>query len=175
MSSQYEHKIANGIYEETPQSVMAYRCGYSGNSKHAQPDVLVTTYSGNKGLELKGPIQSDNVYIDADDLHQLVACQNANTDVYLIVKFPRYEPVTIKYYGHMAGDRADEWNNMSVAERFAALAPAAFNARVTDSGSLAMSNPKDTDWPSTVSGKDDVTKILDDLGLPHDGAVHVER
>lgn len=172
MSKQYENDRAKEIYRQTPPSVRTYRCGYSGSNAMPQPDVLITTYNGNKALELKGPIQSDRCYVDEDDLQQLVDCENANTEVYLVIKFPHYEPVVVKYYDHIVGE--PEWNDKPVAEKFAAMFGKEFDARVTDSGSLSVRTPKDTDWTSTASGRDDTTTILDELGLPHEGSKHIE-
>lgn len=176
MSKQYENDMAKQIHRATPSHVRAYRCGYSGSNAMPQPDVLVTDVMENHGLEIKGPIQSDTVYVDADDIEQLRECQNSHTAVYLVVKFSRREPVVVRYFEELTAQQhpeADKFNDMSPAEKFAVLAPDAFNPRVTDSGTLALDKPDTDDWPSASAGSSDVDAILSGLGIKTEKSVEV--
>lgn len=171
MSKQYENDIAKRIHEETHDGIRTYRCGYSGNNAMAQPDILITTPSINHAVELKGPIQSDRCYVEEEDLEQLVECSNGYTTAILSVKFQNREPMVVRYFGDLTNaqkhvDGAAEYEEMSVAEKFAALAPASMNPRVTDGGRLALDKPSLDDWPSARSGSDDEHAILSGIGVP---------
>ena len=179
MSSQYENTIAKRIHRQTPSHIRAYRCGYSGNNAMPQPDILVTTPSQNHGVELKGPIQSERVYIDDEDLEQLYECQNAYTSVYLGIKFQRREPLVVRYFEKLTGgqqsvDGADEYNEMDIPDQFATLIPSAFNPRVTDADTLALDKPSTDDWPSATKGSDDVDALLSGMGVVTPDSIEVE-
>lgn len=180
MSSQWEHTISNGIEEETGDEYKSYRCGYSGNSKHPQPDVHVAGPMQNYDMELKGPIKRDVCYVEEDDIDQLVECQNAQTAVYLVIKFQRREPLVVRYWEDLTTDQTsvaglpDDYEDLSKAEKFAAVIPGAFDPRVTDSGTLALSKPSTDDWPSAKAGSDDVDAIISGVGIVTESSVEVD-
>lgn len=171
MSKQKENERAKEIHRRTGPEIRAYRCGYSGSNAMPQPDILVTTPTQNHAIELKHR-QGPRAVIDAADLEQLVECQNSYTIAYLVVKFPLYEPVVIRFYPNIMGE--PEWNEKSTVEKFAALVPKGLDGRVTDGGNLGLTLDKDG-WPSSRSGRDDTDAILDAIGVPHEGASTVEH
>lgn len=178
MSSQWENKIAKEIHRTTPSRIRAYRCGYSGNNAMPQPDILVTEGHINHGAELKGPIQSDRLYIDEEDIEQLVACQTGYTAVYLVVKFSHREPCVVQYFEELTGTQssvggAADYNDMTPVEKFATLVPEAFDPSVTDSNALALSKPSTDDWPSAQAGSDDVDAIMSGMGVVTEKSVEV--
>lgn len=178
MSKQYENDIAKQIHRGTDGHIRAYRCGYSGSNAMPQPDVLVTTGTVNYAMEIKGPIQSGHCYVDEEDLEQLEDCENGYTAAVLVVKFQNREPMVVRYFGDLTNAQsvvkgAKEYEDMSVAERMAALTPNAFDPSVTDSGTLSLTKPDTDDWPSARAGSDDVDAILSGVGVPTDESVEV--
>lgn len=167
MSSQFENEVAKTVHRNTPSAVRAYRCGYSGSNAMPQPDVLVTTPTVNYGVELKGPLARDHIYVDEDDLQQLVDCANATTVVALGVKFQRREMMIVRHFEDISGKHphADRYDEMSVAKQFAVLAPDAFDPSTTDSGSLRLEKPSTENWPSATAGTDDEVALLSGLGI----------
>lgn len=179
MSSDYENDIAKKVHRGTRSAIRAYRCGYSGNGAAPQPDVLLTTPTENYAVELKGPIQSDRVYVDDEDIDQLVDCTNTYTAAALVVKFSHREPVVVRYFPKLSGDQmvaegAKAYNEAEPAEKLARLVPDAFNARITESGSLALDKPTTDEWPSATAGASDVDAILSGLGIATESSVEVE-
>lgn len=172
MSSDYEHRLANGIYDCTGPEVRAYRCGYSGNSAMPQPDFVVTEPTHVYAVESKGPIQTEYCHIEEDDVRQLIDCQNSYTSVHLVVKFSNREPLVLRYFDNVSGRGdsvvPDDYDEYTPAEKFAWLAPEAFDARVTDSGTLALTKPDTDEWPSTKAGLDDVEAVVSGLGIVYD-------
>jgi Holliday junction resolvase len=168
MSKQYENDLAKAIHDATDSNVRAYRCGFSGNNAMPQPDVLITTPDMNHAIEVKGPIASQRLYVDEEDIEQLVECQNDTTYVALVVKFQRRQPVVIRYYESMTNDG---WNDLSAAEKLMKLTPEAFDAYVTTSGSLALNKPSTDDWPSARSGASDEDAVLSGLGVVTDKSI----
>lgn len=171
MSKQKENERAKEIHRRTGPEVRAYRCGYSGSNAMPQPDILVTTPTNNHAIELKHR-QGPTATIDSEDLDQLAECQNSYTIAYLVVKFPRYEPIVIRYYPNMLGQ--DDWNEKSTAEKFAALVPKGLDGRVTPGGNLGLTLNRDQ-WTSTKAGRPDTDAILDALGVPHESSTTVEH
>lgn len=175
MSKQYENEVAKEMHRETGNAVRVYTAGYSGNNAFPQPDIHVATENMNHDLELKGPIAKDTVVVEDEDLEQLVACQNGYTAVYLVVKFPHREPLVIRYYGALSGSSAaddglGEWAEKSIPERFEALAPDCFNPRTSTANKsgttrLYLDKPETDEWTSTRAGRDDVTTIIEELGI----------
>lgn len=170
---QYENDIAVDIHRRTPSDFRVYTCGYSGSNAMPQPDILITTPTNNHAVELKKR-REDVVYIESDDLEQLAACQNSHTIAYLVVKWPHYEPLVIRYWPNMI--LADEdWNKKSVVEKFAAVAPPEFEAEVTEvGGNLKLVLDRDQ-WTSAKAGRDDTAVILTALGVPFDESTMVEH
>jgi Holliday junction resolvase len=173
MSKQYENDMAKEMHRATDDSVRAVRAGFSGSNAMPQPDVLVTTPTGNYGLELKGPIQSDTVRITEDDLEQLLEFANGYTRVGLVVKFSRREPLVVMHIPHVSG--IEGWEDMSAAEQFQKLIPSAIPSRVSDeSGALLIDKPGTDDWPSAQAGSADHDAILSGLGIPTDKSIEIE-
>jgi Holliday junction resolvase len=177
MSKQWENDMAKEMYRNTPDYIRVYTCGYSGNNAMPQPDILVTGVDINHAAELKGPIQSDTVYIEEDDFEQLEGVRNGNTVVYLVIKFSHREPLVIRHFeklsGYQAVEGAEKYNEMSMAEQFAVLAPPCFDARVTDSGTLALDKPDTDDWPSAQAGADDHEAIISGMGISNEKSTEV--
>lgn len=174
MSSDYENDIAKGVHRATDTEIRCYRCGYSGNNAMPQPDIIITTPTINYVVELKGPIQSEQCYVESDDIEQLLDCQTSYSVAGLAVKFPHREPVVVRYFDKLTGmqhPNADDYNEMSQVEKFATLTPDAYNPRVTDAGTLALDKPSTDDWPSAQAGSDDVDAILSGLGVTTDKSV----
>jgi Holliday junction resolvase len=177
MSKQWENDKAKEMHRRTGPEIRVYTCGYSGNNAMPQPDVLVTDVTTNHAMELKGPIQSDRVYIEDEDIEQLLDCENANTAIYLVVKFSRREPLVVRYFDNLTTQQhpeADEYNSLSAVEKFRVLIPSCFNPRVTDSGTLALDKPSTSKWPSASAGSDDADAILSGLGITTDKSVETE-
>ena len=161
MSHQYEHQVANEVYENV-SGVKAYVAGYSGNSRIPQPDVLVTEPTGTcHALELKRTSQ-DRCYIDGDEIRQLVACQGAATMAHLVVKFNNRKPMVTRFYEEVTGD---DWSDLTATEKMCKVIPPCFNPRVTDSGSLALDKPTTDEFESARSSPPDWQVIADGLGL----------
>lgn len=179
MSHQYEHDMANAVYRKTEDHVKVYPCGYSGSNAMPQPDVLVCEPQQNHAMEIKGPIQSERHYIDAEEFEQLLACEAPTTAVYLVVKFSRREPVVVRYWRSFddptAGGLPADYNDLSPVEQFVELFPAAFEPRVTDGGALGLDKPDTDDWPSASAGADDVDAICSGLGLTTDRSITAYR
>lgn len=163
MSKVYENEIANEIHRNTPTAIRSYRCGYSGSLAIPQPDLLVTAPDMLHAMELKGPIQLDRLYIDAEDIEQLVECENHQTAVYLVVKFQRRAPMVVRYYGDMT-NADEEWTDMTPTERLAVLVPDAFDPHVTDNDNLRIDKPTLDEWDSGY-GEDDYEQILHGVGI----------
>jgi Holliday junction resolvase len=188
MSKAWEHTIANAIDDATSDEIRAYRIGFSGSSAKPNPDVLVKTPRDDYEIELKRS-KNNRLYVDGEDLEQLVACENSYTTVWLVVKFNNREPVTIRYYGNMTGwttstevsDQSDDesstgnddWNEMSIAERFAAITPECFDAHVTDGGNLRLDKPETDEWSSASAGLEDHMAILRDLGVKTENSITI--
>lgn len=173
MSKQYENEIAKMIYRETGNEIRAYRCGYSGSNAMPQPDILVTIPGGAVGMELKGPIASDEIYIDGEDLEQLAECTNGDTIVALVVKFQRRKPLVVRFYDVVMGGDA-EWDDMGVVEKFEAMVPECFDSTVTGGGNLRLRKPSTDEWPSARVSEDDHIEICAELGIPTNKAHIIE-
>lgn len=169
MSSQWENLKAKEIYRKTGPEIRTYRCGYSGSNAMPQPDVLLTTPTNNYAIEMKGPIATDYCSVEEDDIDQLVECTNSYTTAALVIKFQRREALVVRFFDKASG--IDEYDDLSPAEKFAALIPQEFDPRVTDSGTLRVTKPDTDEWPSATAGSDDVDAILSGLGIPTDDSV----
>lgn len=169
MSSAYENTLAKTVTDNTDRQTKAYRCGYSGNNAFPSPDILITRPTQCYAVEVKGPIQSDRCYVDADELQQLVDCTNDYTTAHLAVKFSRRELVAARYFPRISGSasHADDWDDMSIVERFDAMFGDAFDTRVTDSETLSIGIPDTDAWPSATAGHDDWEALLSRLGIPY--------
>lgn len=178
MSSQHENDIAKQVHRSTSNEIKVYTCGYSGNNAFPQPDILVTTPTIHYGVEMKGPIKSDTVYVDEEDLSQLMECRGPSTAVGLYIKFQRREPLVVRHFKELTGsqsdvDELDGYNDASVAEQFKLLIPSAFNPRVTKSGVLACDKPSTDEWSSASAGSDDHQALLSGLGVPTEDSTDV--
>jgi Holliday junction resolvase len=174
MSGQYENDLAKRIYRETWSQIRAYRCGYSGSNAMPQPDILVTDPSTCYAVELKGPLSRDHIYVDEDDLAQLTDCQNGYTRVALAVKFQRRELAVINYFESMMGGSSEGFDELSLAEKFVALAPDSLNPSTTDSGNLRLEKPSLDDWPSATAGSSDVDALLSGLGVAREASTTID-
>lgn len=173
MSHSYEHTVVNSIYNETPHYIKVYPCGFSGSNAIPQPDILVTEPHGlNHAIELKKS-RSDYVYVDEEDIEQLIECEGPATPVYLVVKFTNRQPVVIRYYGDVT-NAPDGWDELSPTERFARLAPDAFDANVTDSGNLSLSRPSTEEWPSSRAGMDDAVAVVNGCGIDNEHSQDID-
>jgi len=170
MSHQYEHRVANEVYENV-SGVKAYVAGYSGNSRIPQPDVLVTEPTGTcHALELKN-IASDRCYVEENDIRQLVACEGPSTAVYLLVKFSRRRPLVTRYFDDITGR---DWKNKTPAEKFAAIIPDCFDPRVTESGSLALDRPSTERWDSATVSPPDWQVVAQSCGIRTDASTDID-
>jgi Holliday junction resolvase len=178
MSHQYEHQQANEMYRATANDVKCYPCGYSGSNAIPQPDILLTHGTENYAIEAKGPIQSDQCRIEQDDIEQLLDCRGPFTEVVLVVKFSRREPLVVRFFEKLRGGQRDvfdgDYDTLTPAKKFAALTPTAFNPHVTDSGALVLDKPSTDRWPSATSGVEDHHAILSGLGVASEKSVSVE-
>lgn len=174
MSKQYENRMAKEMYRATHKHIRTFRCGFSGSNAMPQPDVLVTTADLDHALEIKGPIEQDHLYVKAEDIEQLVACETPWTAVYLAVKFQNREPVVVRYYGDVTD--VDEWEDLTQVERFARLFPDCFDAYETDAaGNLHIGKPDTDDWPSARAGTEDNIALLDGIAVPHDDSAEIDE
>jgi Holliday junction resolvase len=189
MSKQWEHQVANGIDEATDEETRAFRIGFSGSSAKPNGDVLITTPRECYALEVKRS-KKDRFYIDAEDIDQLVECENSYTSVWLVMKFNNREPVSVRYYGNVTGwttstevsdPSADdesatddsEWQSLSATERIARLFPDCFDAHVTPDGNLRVDKPDTDVWSSARGGIADELAILRDLGIRNENSIVV--
>lgn len=172
MSKQYENDIAKAIFRNTGGEIRAYRCGYSGSNAMPQPDVLVTLPAQNVGMELKGPLKKDVIYVEQDDLEQLIECMNADTVVALVVKFQNRKPLVVRYYDAVVG--REEWDDISDLEKWEALVPEAFDPKLTDEGNLRIRKPDTDEWPSARASEDDYMEICGELGIPTTKSTEIE-
>lgn len=157
---QYENDLSADIHENTPPTVRTYRCGYSGNGRIPQPDVLISTNTINLALEIKTSSQ-DRFYIDSEDLEQLHACVNEKTHAVLVMKFSYREPVTVKLpwtaetdVAELAGEAADAF-------------PEQFEPNATRTGNLSLTKPASRDWASSRSGRSDHDAVIASLRLSY--------
>lgn len=165
MSKQWENEKAKEIHRQTGTDVRTYRCGYSGSNAMPQPDVLITTPTNNYAVEMKGPIAGEYCSVDEDDIEQIVECTNSYTTAALVIKFQNRETLVVRFFDKASGIEA--YDDLTPAEKFAALIPNEFDPRVTDSGTLRVTKPDlDSGWPSAQAGSGDVDAILSGLGIP---------
>lgn len=170
MSKQWENEKAKEIHRQTGTDIRTYRCGYSGNNAMPQPDVLITTPMNNYAVEMKGPIAGEYCRVQTDDIDQLIECTNSYTTAALVVKFQNRETLVVRFFDKASGIEA--YDDLSDAEKFAALIPNEFDPRVSDAGTLMLTKPDlDSDWPSATAGSNDVDAILSGLGIPTDDSV----
>jgi len=171
MSHAYEHTVANEVYENV-SGVKAYVAGYSGNSRIPQPDVLLTQPHGDcHAIEAKGPIASDRCYIEEGDIQQLIACEGPSTAVYLCVKFSRRKPLVVRYYDDVTGR---DWDDKTAVEKFAAMMPDCFDARVTNSDSLAIDRPSTERWDSATASPPDWQVVAQSCGIRTERSVDLD-
>ena len=171
MSKQYENDIAKWVYRKTSGGIRAYRCGYSGNNAMPQPDVLITEPTGTcHALEIKKSC-SDKVYIDGEDIKQLIACQGAATMAHLVVKFNNRKPMVTRFYEDVTGE---DWSDLTRTEKMCKVIPPCFNPRVTDGGSLALDKPTTDEYESARSSPPDWQVIADGLGLRTEQSTEID-
>lgn len=162
MSKQWENVVAREVYRNV-SDVKAYRCGFSGSNAMPQPDVLLTEPHGDcHAIEAKGPLRDDTCYVPHDDVQQLIACEGPATAVYLLVKFSRRKPLVVRYYDDITGR---DWDDKTAAEKFAVMIPECFDARVTDSETLALDKPPTERWDSATTSPPDWQVVAQSCGI----------
>lgn len=155
----YEHDIAADLHDATDGEVRTYRCGWSGNTdRMPQPDVLVTTPTGNMALELKRTSQEQGFAIAEADVQQLFDCCNSYTDGYFGVKFNRRE---LALFGV-----PDVYTTDGLMASVCTMVPDELNPRLGHtSNSLLVDKPSLDSWQSASAGADDVCVLRDRMGL----------
>ena len=169
---QYEKRIANDVYENTPPAVNVYPCGFSGNGAIPQPDILISAQTGNFAIEMKKS-SKDRFYIDGEDLLQLVECENKNTEAVIMMKFSHREPVLFspfKPIDHGDGTKSmlpTDPTEQDLAKHAVANCPQQFEAHATNAGSLRLSKPSTIDWSSSQAGLSDDGCVIRSLRLSY--------
>lgn len=175
----YENELTTALDRSTDEAVNVYPVGYSGSHAETAEDILIAdARTGmNYALEVKNYTTKDYCYFDPEKLEALVARNNGQTVCAIVMKFSRREPLVLRYFDELTEQQVDgatDYNDMSVAEKLAVLAPPVFDPRVTDSGKLALTKPDaDDDWPTARGGVDDVDAILSGLGIKTEDSLEV--
>ena len=164
----YENEIAKQLYRGSDSLVRVYTAGYSGNNAIPQPDIHVfhngTTMAHD--MELKHA-QSDYCYVDEEDLQQLAECRAPNTRVWLVVKFSNRAPLAVP----LVDSRDRDFD--SLAAQFAYIidnaTDSSFDARATESDTLAITKPDTDGWQSAQASAADYLEIAKQMGLPLNG------
>jgi len=153
----YEKDVAADVENNTPKSVrVVFGGGTSGNVRIPQPDLHIT--SGSLGavrvqnIEIKRSTQ-DRFYIEAEDIEQLQETGNGYTDLFFMMKFTRREPLVWRI--EPSDDAADMVSRL----------PECFDPHVTKSGSLRLSKPSTSDWPSATAGRKDWDALCRETGI----------
>lgn len=157
----WENETAVKIHRLSDGRVYAWPAGYSGNGATPAPDVFVARQNKMAGYELKRTDQ-DRLYVDADELRQLLELAQPWFHVELVVKFSYREPVFIR---PTRVQEAVPDDPAEVVTRFTSAVPEAFRdgdfSRQDDSPtSLRLDKPDRDTWPSAKTGDSLAAKIV---------------
>lgn len=159
----YEHEMANGVYEATDGALFPLRVGWSGNNKIPAPDVFVDDGIKGHAFEFKRTTQ-DRISItydpdsdEPDDLSDLITFASSyprTCCAYLGIRFTHRQLVLLKFWLGAPG---------TAALLQSAVTTSPIDARVTHAGNLSVHKPANDDWMSAQSG-DDVQYLLETIG-----------
>ena len=148
MSKQYENHLQNALARNTSDNFVV-RCGYSGNSALAMPDIYVRTDGEyDVGFEVKKSSR-DVIYVDRDDFENLYKLKNRVSyllDTVFAYKFSQREMLTHSI-PHKSEDSVED-----VMERYVEKYD-----RVSRSGedTVRIDKPTLDNYPSARSGLED--------------------
>jgi len=153
--SDLDNEIAHVINEATNAKVHAHSMRGSGNTKHAEADVLVRTPLNDRVIEAKRSSVATGEYayvLDEDDTRQLSALSNDYTTAWVLVKFTNREPVLFRT--PKGGVRVER-------------IPSAFDPYTDEDAEyeLRLTKPSPDDWPSAQAGRSLEDVLVEQLSL----------
>lgn len=167
----YENQLVNNINTDDG-TVEAWPLGFSGSQATIDADILLTTARDNYLVEAKTASTAYCV-VDTEQLERLVSGENPYTSAVLNVKYSNRRSVTVQFYESLTGE--DDYDDLSVTEKFAFLTPDCFDPRVRDSGALALTKPSLDDWHSAQASGEPYACLLSDLGLPNEYSEEIDN
>lgn len=165
----YDCEVAADLHHATTDRVRAVPHRGSGNVQVPCTDVLVTTPTGHREIELKRhslsrPSNTDRIsdarayVLDDSDVEELLAVQQfPDTTAWFGCKVTRCELFLVRVPNVSDVDEA--------VEKLASRVPDEFQPHVTDAGSLRVTKPETDEWPTSTSGRSDAEVILETLGI----------
>lgn len=164
----YEHEIANGVYDRSGQQLFPIRAGYSGNSDIPLPDVAIDDGDKVHAIELKNTVEDRiSVTFDEDELGKA----DADDDLSELVTFAEGYPRTVcPYVGVRFKNRqlvlAKLWleapDRRSMLNSAKQTCPTQVN--VTRADNLSFHKPELDEWISAKKG-DDIEYVLETIGV----------
>lgn len=166
----YEHEIANGVYETTEHDISPLRVGYSGNQSIPLPDVVIDDGTKIHAFEFKRTSDDRiSVTFEEDNIGE----PNPDDDLSQLLTFAEQYPRTVcPYIGVRFTNRqlilAKLWQEApdykSVLRSAVQTCPT--DARLTRADNLSFHKPNsersDADWPSARQG-DDIEYLLETI------------
>lgn len=150
-----DNEIAAVINDATNEKVHAHSMRGSGNTRHAEADVLVRTPHNDHAIEAKRSSVGTGEYayvLQKDDIEQLQALSNQFTTCWVLVKFTNREPALFRTpKGRVIVDRIPS-----------ALAP---HTDESAGYELRLTKPDTDDWPSAQAGDSLQDVLVETLSL----------
>ena len=149
----YENQLVNGVWDHDSETV-AYPMGYSGSNAVPSADVIVIDNGNVAAIEVK-KTSGDYISFDGDDIRQILHL-GTETEMYagLLVKFAHREP-----YLTPLNWESEIKNRMELTRLF----PKYFDARVTGSGVLRITQPSLDHVRSAQSGRSGAELIVEKM------------
>lgn len=154
-----EHTVSKAIHTHTDADCRSYPVGYSGNHAYPAPDILVSTPRRNYAIEMK-KTSKDRFTILNDDIEQLLACVNTNTDAYITVNFNNRALMCAKLADQTVIDSGTDPREYCTQM----MTPPCFNPRIGPSGSYIVDKPSCDEWSSQQAGMAPWNALLTALG-----------
>lgn len=162
----YEHEIADAVYEHTDGQLFPMRAGYSGNQAIPMPDVAIDDGDKIHAFEFKRT-SNDRFSVTYDP--EKVGEPNSSDDLSQLVTFARDHPRTVcPYVGVRFTNRqlvlAKLWlkapDDRSMLNSAVQTCPT--SVRVTRADNLSFHKPDTDEFPSARAG-DDVEYLLETI------------
>lgn len=159
MSRQYEYQLAAAADENSDETVtVVFGGGMSGNVRIPQPDLFLYVFSDPNAfaIEVKRTTQ-DALYIEKEELEQLHESAGLGVVPLLFVRFTNKEALCIPIpYSYSPKTQSEpSMEHLDV--------PDAFDAAITDAGSLRLRRPGES-WKSARIADDDHEVLLEVVG-----------
>lgn len=156
---QFELDLIADVNENTPDEITSYAMGYSGNSKHAGADVLITTDESSHAIELKKTSQ-DRFTIQSDEIDKLAQCANTNTVAWVGIKYSHRQLCMIYAADFLCNNFGENPRGVLVKET-----PDCFNPRIGRTGTFITDKPDVSEWPSQQAGMEEWAVVCEAIGL----------